>query len=155
MHSDHAQHRGQCFPVSFLTLSWCGVLLFLVCYSCIWSLPLRWSGYTICAAAAWVLFHVIVPVGVGKHVRSECPLATNFGINSRVVFLGGIGLFLIAGALWGGVKFYIAKCYFIYIDDIAQQKCIWAETYGGFRGVLFPSLFLWWYWLFVLLTGIF
>ena len=53
-------------------------------------------------------FILLLLVGVGKYVRNNCHLAANFGINSRVVFLGGIGLFLIAGVLWGGVKFFIS-----------------------------------------------
>jgi len=100
VHSDHAQHRGQGFLVSLLILSWCGVLLFLACYSCIWGLPLRWSGYTICTAVAWVSFHVIVTCWDGETVRNDCHLAANFGINSRVVFFGVVGLFLHS---WGVV----------------------------------------------------
>ena len=103
-------------------------------------------------------------------MRNECPLATNFGTNLRVVFLCGIGLFLIAGALWGGVKFYIAKCYFIYIDDIAQQKMYMSRnlwwvfevfffllySYGGTDFLFFwLEYFRWWDPLFGLRLGCF
>ena len=40
-------------------------------------------------------FILLLLVGVGKYVRNNCHLAANFGINSRVVFLGGIGLFFL------------------------------------------------------------
>jgi hypothetical protein len=38
-------------------------------------------------------------VGVRKYLRNNCHLAANSGTNSRVFFLGGVFLLLIAGSL--------------------------------------------------------
>ena len=74
-------------------------------------------------------------------MRNEWPLATNFGTSLRVVFLCEIGLFPFAGALWGDVEFYIAKCHFIYIDDIAQQKMYMSRNLWWASRCLFLSVF--------------
>jgi hypothetical protein len=85
---------------------------------------------------------------VGKYVRNNCHLAANFGINSRVVFLGGIGLFFLWLERCGVVlSFFISSLSSIssYIDDMAYIKIRWSETYGWFsqprgRSVCVPLL---------------
>ncbi len=99
MHGDHAQHRGQCVQVSlFSKLVWRFYCFWLAVF--IYEVFLPVDPGTLCILLLFgFCFISLLLVGVGNYVRNNCHLAANFGINSRVVFLGGIGPFSIAGAL--------------------------------------------------------
>ena len=60
---------------------------------------LKLSGNALYTVVVGLLFMYLLLVGVGGNMRNNCHLAANSGTNSRVFFLGGVFLLLIAGSL--------------------------------------------------------